>query len=82
MIGILLLILKIILWIVLGILGLLVLLLLMILLVPIRYDALVSKCLVIKAKGQVSYLFGLIRILFDYNDGATSYKVKVLFFLL
>lgn len=80
MLGIILLILKIILWIILGILGLILLLLLMILFVPIRYSGMFSKCETIRAKGKISYLLNFIRVLIEFKDGQLKYKVKVLFF--
>lgn len=78
--GIIVFILKLIMWIILGILGLLLLLILMVLFVPITYRGMFSKCDSIRAKGRVGYLFGAVRVFFEYVDGDIRYKAKVLFF--
>lgn len=80
MLGILVLLLKIILWIFLGLLGLLLALLMIILWVPIRYNGLFNKGDTISASGSVTYLFRLLRVSFEYRDDIIKYKVKVLFF--
>lgn len=80
MLGIILLILKIILWIILGILGLIVLIILMVLWVPIRYQGMFSKCESMRAEGSVTYLFRFIRVIFELKEGLVKYKVKIAFF--
>lgn len=80
MLGILVLILKIVLFIILGILGLLLTLLLIVLWTPIRYKVFASKGEVIKAKGSVTYFFKSIRVCFEYDDDVIKYRVKILFF--
>lgn len=81
MLGIIGLILKIILWIILGILGLVILLLNIVLWVPIRYRVHVSKPAdgELSVKGRVTWILWLIRIYFEYHKDVT-YKAKLLFF--
>ncbi|MDA3845784.1 MAG: DUF2953 domain-containing protein [Vallitaleaceae bacterium] len=79
MLGVIGLILKIILYIILGILGVVLLLLSLVLFVPLRYLVNVNKMDDLEVRGKVSWLFGLIRFYFDVLEGNT-YKVKVLIF--
>lgn len=47
------------------------------LLSPAKYKLCAEKYGVIKAKGNVSWLFGIIRVLILYDDGKHSYNIKI-----
>lgn len=44
---------------------------------PLKYRICAEKYDVLKAEAKVSWLFGIIRILFNYNDGDSIYKIKI-----
>ena len=44
---------------------------------PLKYSASAEKYDIIKAEGKVSWLLGIIRISFLYNDGKSSYKLRI-----
>lgn len=45
--------------------------------VPFRYKVRAEKYDAIKAEGMVSWLLGIICVIFTYDDGASSYKLKI-----
>lgn len=49
----------------------------LVLLSPARYKIHAEKYDVIKAEGNVSWLFGIIRVLLLYDDGKQSYNIKI-----
>jgi len=80
MLGILWIVLKIIMWVLIGLIGLIIILVNLLLWVPIRYKIKGGKCVGIKGKGQVSFLLKFIRGNFWYQEKKLYYVVKVLFF--
>ena len=75
--GIVLTILKVILVLLLVIILLLFLIAGLTLFVPFRYKVHAEKYDTIKAEGRVSWLLGIICVIFTYDDGASSYKLKI-----
>lgn len=75
--GIVLTILKVILVLLLVIILLLFLIAGLTLFVPFRYKVRAEKYDAIKAEGRVSWLLGIICVIFTYDDGASSYKLKI-----
>ncbi|MFG6328212.1 MAG: DUF2953 domain-containing protein [Lachnospiraceae bacterium] len=44
---------------------------------PLKYNISAEKYDIIKAEGKVSWLLGIIHVSFMYNDGKSSYKLKI-----
>lgn len=45
--------------------------------IPFRYKVRAEKYNAIKAEGRVSWLLGIICVIFTYDDGPSSYKLKI-----
>lgn len=69
--------LKVLLFLLLAVILVLLLILCLVLFTPLKYNASAEKYDIIKADGKVSWLLGIIRISFLYNDGRSSYKLRV-----
>lgn len=69
--------LKVLLFLFLAVILVLLLILCLVLFTPLKYSASAEKYDIIKAEGKVSWLLGIIRISFLYNDGKSSYKLRI-----
>ena len=69
-------VLKVLLFLLLAVILVLLSILCMVLFTPLKYSASAEKYDIIKAEGKVSWLLGIIRISFLYNDGKSSYKLR------
>ncbi len=70
-------VLKVLLFLLLAVILVLLSILCMVLFTPLKYSASAEKYDIIKAEGKVSWLLGIIRISFLYNDGKSSYKLRI-----
>lgn len=70
-------VLKVLLFLLLAVILVLLSILCLVLFTPLKYSASAEKYDIIKAEGKVSWLLGIIRISFLYNDGKSSYKLRI-----
>lgn len=69
--------LKVLLFLLLAVILVLLSILCIVLFTPLKYNASAEKYDIIKAEGKVSWLLGIIRVSFLYNDGKSSYKLRI-----
>lgn len=69
--------LKVLLFLLLAVILVLLSILCLVLFTPLKYSASAEKYDIIKAEGKISWLLGIIRISFLYNDGKSSYKLRI-----
>ncbi|MCI9079705.1 MAG: DUF2953 domain-containing protein [Lachnospiraceae bacterium] len=70
-------ILKVLLFLFLAVILVLLLILCLVMFTPLKYSASAEKYDIIKAEGKVSWLLGIIHVSFLYNDGKSSYKLRI-----